>query len=179
MIIIIEICEKYLGRKIGRLHEVGCGIGYLLQDAQKLGIRASGNELNGAACELMQERFKLPVEMCLFEDASVESNSLDVVIMKDYIEHTYHPYQELLKSYELLSSGGVIYLETFHLDCDDFYQQKEHWNMLFWNHTHHFSQKTLEHAVMKAGFTVEWVDAKRSNLMIRLVAKKPSHKNTA
>ena len=43
--------ESYLGRKIGRLHDVGCGVGFLMETAKESGIEVTGNELNKYACD--------------------------------------------------------------------------------------------------------------------------------
>ncbi len=46
---IMSSMENRLGRTIERIHDVGCGVGFFLQDAEARGMKASGNELNAYA----------------------------------------------------------------------------------------------------------------------------------
>ena len=74
--------------------------------------------------------------------------------MNDYIEHSYHPFQDLKKAFELQKAGGILFIQTFHINCKDFDEQKNNWNYLFWNHTYHFSPDTLRNFVLKAGYNI-------------------------
>lgn len=169
---IIDKVERHLGGAATRIHDVGCGIGYLLQAAQRRGIESSGNELNAYAYHVMCERLGLDVYNVNLPELDLPRGTLDAVVMHDYIEHTYHPLADLEAAYRLLRPGGVVFIRTFHIDCRTFDRLRGDWNMLFWSHTFHFSTNTLHKMIEKAGFELTWTDADYENDIITLVASK-------
>ena len=168
----LDSLEDHLGAKIKRLHDVGCGVGFTLRAANERGIESSGNELNGYACEVMKERFGLNVYNDILPELDIESNSVDVITLNDYIEHTYHPFADLKAAFNLLRHGGLVKLTTFHIDCNEFRRLGGDWNCLFWNHVYHFSIKSLENMITKAGFTVIDTNANYGNGEIKVIARK-------
>ncbi len=171
--VIIDQVEKHLGKKVESLHDVGCGVGYLLSAAQERGIEASGNDLNAYACQVMREKQGLTVFNDSLTDLDLSLESLDAVIMHDYIEHTYHPLEDLRTAHGFLSPGGIVHITTFHVDCRTFDRLGKDWNMLFWNHTYHFSTKTLSKMVTEAGFTDLDVTTSYETDLIAMTARKP------
>jgi SAM-dependent methyltransferase len=169
---IVDDIEKHLGSKINRLHDVGCGVGFLLEAARSRGIEATGNDLNGYACRVMKERANLTVYNDILPDLPLQEGSLDAVVMRDYIEHTYHPFRDLKAAHRFLRPGGVIWVETFHVDCRAFDRLRGNWNMLFWNHVFHFSTKSLEDMVVKTGFHTTVVSSSYDAPTIKVIAQK-------
>lgn len=152
--LVIDEIEEYLDREIHYLHDVGCGVGYLLQAAKKRGIEAIGNELNAYACKVMRERFGITVYNDDLPNIPVVPDTQDAVVMNDYIEHAYRPLKDLQAAHSMLREGGVLFVKTFHVDCRAFDRLGGDWNMLFWNHTHHFSSRSLSDMINKAGFRI-------------------------
>lgn len=170
----IDAVQECLGAEVKRLHDVGCGIGLLQQAAQARGIETTGNDLNGYACKVMRERLGLKVYNDILPNLPLEEGSLDAVVMQDYIEHTYHPLEDLKASYRFLRLGGVILIETFHIDCRKFDRLKENWDMLRWNHVFHFSTKSLKDMIMRAGFDIKVVSTRYDRVSIKVIASKPA-----
>ncbi|MBA7627873.1 hypothetical protein ES703_35342 [subsurface metagenome] len=166
---IIDEIEEHWGGKVNRLHDVGCGVGFLLEAARNRGIEASGNDLNRYACKVMKERLGLKVYNDILPSLKIEEGSLDAIVFRDYIEHTYHPLQDLKAAYKFLRPGGVIWIETFHVDCHTFQRLKGDWDMLFWNHVFHFSTKSLQDMVVKAGFVVKHIDGNYNNPLVKVI----------
>ncbi len=73
---IIDEIERHLGSKISRLHDVGCGVGFLLEAARSRGIEATGNDLNGYACRVMKERADLRVYNDILPDLPLQEQRL-------------------------------------------------------------------------------------------------------
>lgn len=170
---VLEHMEMYLKSPITRLHDVGCGIGFQLIAAEDRGITASGNDLNGYACEVMRNRLGLTVYNAEIHETPIPDSALDALIMDDYIEHTYHPRRDLEKAYTLLRPGGVLYLHTFHIGCRQFDDNKLNWNYLFWNHTHHFSVNTMKQMLSSIGYEICELMASYESEEMTVVAKKP------
>jgi len=168
----IEEIESCLDATLKRLHDVGCGVGFLLLAANKKGISVTGNELNKYACKVMKERLGLEVFNEVLENCSIKEGSLDAIEMNDYIEHTYHPLQDLIAAYRFLRKGGIIRIETFHIDSRSYDKYKEKWNMLFWNHVFHFSTQSLLDMIKKAGFSIVSCSSSYENHIMKVVARK-------
>jgi|GEM_PF-2971052 len=169
---IINEIQQYLDTKIKRLHDVGCGIGFLLRVANAKNIIVTGNDLNWYACKVMKERFNLKIYNNVLSKCPIKDCSLDTIVMRDYIEHTYHPLEDLKSAYKLLRKGGIIWIETFNVDCNEFYRLKGDWNMLFWNHVYHFSPNTLKDMVKKAGFDIKSISSNYYQVPLKTIAQK-------
>ena len=169
---IFDTIEMYLGRSIERVHDVGCGVGLLIQDAVNRDMVASGNELNIYAYTVMKERLGLDVYNETLPCIGIKEETLDAVVMRDYIEHTYNPLADLKAAFALLKQDGIIYVETFHIDCATFDRLKGSWNMLFWNHVYHFSKKSLEEMIKTAGFKILDVKTDYNDVLIEIIAQK-------
>jgi 2-polyprenyl-3-methyl-5-hydroxy-6-metoxy-1,4-benzoquinol methylase len=169
---LLDAIQKHLDRPIETLHDVGCGVGFLIQDALARGLRATGNELNGYAHRVMTEDLGLEVWNCNVSEIEGRRDHYDVVVMDDYIEHTYHPYTDMKASHRLLKPEGILYLETFYIDSEPFKLHGDKWRMFTWPHVYHFSRATLQKMVEKAGFTVEDTITKPAKGVIRIFASK-------
>lgn len=169
---IIDRIQKHLDAPIHRLHDVGCGVGFLLRAARDRGINASGNDLNQYAWQVMQERFGLTVYNDSLPRLELPPESVDAVVMRDYIEHSYHPMLDLHAAHKLLRPGGVVYVETFHIDSRPFEELGAGWNMLFWSHTYHYSTKTLSDMVSRAGLAILEVQTSHADTLVRVTARK-------
>ncbi len=169
---IFRLIKKWSSIPITRIHEVGCGVGFFLDDMRRKGISVSGNDLNGYACKIMRERFDLNVHTGNFVEANLPKNSVDVVMMSDYIEHTYHPFEDMCEAYRVLVPEGMLYIHTFIIDSDPFNTKKGRWNMLWWNHVYHFSTQSLVRMAEHAGFIICMVIPNLKKGMIQLIAKK-------
>ena len=169
---ILDEVESYLGERLQSIHDVGCGVGYLVQAAQERGIETTGNDLNAYAWQVMNDRLGLTVYNDTFPNLDLEADTLDAVIMHDYIEHSYHPLEDLKVAYKFLKPGGVLYIETFHIDSHRFDELRENWPMLFWSHTFHFSTKTLSDMVTEAGFRDLDIKSSYQDELVTLLARK-------
>lgn len=171
---LLDLLEQYSDHDIERLHDVGCGVGLTLLAARDRGIEVSGNELNGPAVEAMRERFGLDVHRKRFSETPLEDGSLDAVTMRDFIEHSYHPDNEVETAYRKLAPGGVLWLKTFHTDCRAFDEKGSSWEYLFWNHTNHFSDAGLGRLVKQAGFVDARIRGGYDDIAVDVIARKPS-----
>lgn len=170
--VVLSQIRDVIERPLNSLHDVGCGVGFLLMDAREQGLTVSGNDLNGYACEVMRSRFGLDITCGSFPESKLPTESRDAVTMTDYIEHTYHPDLDLKEAFRVLSPGGAVFVRTFRIDCKAFKEKGADWNMLRWNHVYHFSTDTLRQMIEKAGFIVKKIERPPS-WKITIVGVKP------
>lgn len=169
---VFDRLQGHLSWKLVRVHDVGCGVGHMMETAIKQGMKPSGNELNAYACKVMRERLGYEVYNDILPELPMERGTLDAVVMRDYIEHSYHPKKDLEAAGALLKPGGVIYVESFTVDSRPYEELGPKWHMLHWNHCYHFSNKTFADMVRAAGFEVVEMSAMHENGYIAIYGKK-------
>jgi 2-polyprenyl-3-methyl-5-hydroxy-6-metoxy-1,4-benzoquinol methylase len=95
----------------GRLLDVGCGPGLLLDEARRRGYATVGLELSRSAARHAQHHLGLDVRDVPLE-AFDELGSFDVVVLADVVEHLDDPLAGLDRAARLLRSGGVLCVVT-------------------------------------------------------------------
>jgi SAM-dependent methyltransferase len=111
---------KALARDIapgGRLLDVGCAAGMLLDVARKYCPNLStieGLDISEAAC-IGAKRKGYQVYVSSIEAAELKSDYYDLIYMQQVIEHVHEPAKVLTKLLGALKPGGRLVLETPHL----------------------------------------------------------------
>ncbi|MBW1811016.1 MAG: class I SAM-dependent methyltransferase [Deltaproteobacteria bacterium] len=102
----------------GRLLDVGCSTGTLMEVAQKLGWRIEGLEPNPQAVEsARQSGFEVHQGFFTSEMVSrLPGGGYQGIVMSDVIEHLTHPQRSLRLINRLLAPGGLILVTTPNLE---------------------------------------------------------------
>jgi len=95
----------------GRLLDVGCGHGLLLDEARARGFETVGLELSAQAARHAREGLGLDVREVPFETFE-DDRGFAVVVLADVIEHLDDPLAALDRCAELLAPGGALVLVT-------------------------------------------------------------------
>lgn len=98
-------------RRLGRLLDVGCGVGDFLLAARARGWDVHGVELEQRARELCAER-GLAVSEAPLQPQQFEPASFDLVTSFEVLEHMVFPRTELRSITAVLRPGGLLYLTT-------------------------------------------------------------------
>jgi SAM-dependent methyltransferase len=98
--------------RAGRMLDVGCGHGLLLDEARLRGYDVLGVELSSDGVRHAREALGLPVLQTAFQDAELEPRSFDAIVMTDVFEHLDDPQRALDVCCELLAPGGALVLTT-------------------------------------------------------------------
>jgi 2-polyprenyl-3-methyl-5-hydroxy-6-metoxy-1,4-benzoquinol methylase len=96
-----------------RLLEIGCGMGFLLEEAVRRGFAAQGLEINRWEVEMTRAR-GLNVRAGVLEESSTPSESIDVVCMSHVLEHVQDLRSLLHEVHRVLRPGGVLALSQPH-----------------------------------------------------------------
>ncbi len=96
----------------GKLLDVGCAAGFLVEEANRRGWEASGVDLSPFAIHHARHVLKLEVFHGKLREMRVASNSFRVVIMNDVIEHFEDPLAEAQEVARILEPGGIWLLHT-------------------------------------------------------------------
>lgn len=135
-----------------RLLDVGAGNGTYLLRARSAGWDVLGVEPDASAVEAAL-RAGLNVRQGDITSLTDEQESLDVITLNHVIEHVHDPRAALRKAFELLRSGGLLYIET---PCITSYGHKRfgrHWRGLEPpRHLVLFTWNSLESLLQEVGF---------------------------
>jgi SAM-dependent methyltransferase len=104
-----------IGRHLstGRLLDVGCGHGLLLDEARRMGYDVHGLELSRTAAGYARDVLGLTVdEQAVEAFAANTEREFDVVVLADVVEHLEDPVAALDACAALLADGGVLCVIT-------------------------------------------------------------------
>jgi SAM-dependent methyltransferase len=137
----------------GRVLDVGCGDGKMLERLYKLGWNTVGVEPDHDATYIAQSRAGSDIRHGLLEQARFPNESFDVVIMNHVVEHLLDPFRTLKECCRILKSGGQLYMVTPNTSSFGHTHFGRRWRGLEPpRHLCIFSPTNLQIAVSKAGF---------------------------
>ena len=139
----------------GRLLEIGAACGFLLLAARERGFTVAGVEMSAWASEYARDRYGLDVRTGRLEDLALPSDSYDVVVMADTIEHLTDPRRTLREVRRVLATGGRLLLLTPDIGSLTARIAGTRWWGLLDDHYFYFSRGTLARLLESEGFAVE------------------------
>lgn len=137
----LERIERHRTHR-GRLLDVGCGPGLLLEEARLLGWEAVGMEPSTWGVEEARRRGFL-VHQGLLGDEDLESGSFGAVVASDVVEHVPDPVAFVRTIRDLLEPGGVVLLTTPNVDSLVARTLRRWWWSVLPGHLLYFSPPTL------------------------------------
>jgi len=141
--------------RLGRLLDVGAGLGYFLNAAIRRGWSGAGLETSEFAAAYAQREFALDVRQQTLVDAALPGGAFDLVVMRDVLEHTRDPRAVLRRACFVLRSGGVLALSM-----PNFASLNPRLGGLAWRHLRpaqhlwHFTPECLARLLRECGFEV-------------------------
>lgn len=139
--------------KKGRLLDIGCSAGFLL-NAARFSFEVCGVEPSSWASALGREKFGLDIRTGTVDALDLPKAHFDVVTMVDVIEHVADPSATLRRVHELLADGGVLYLVTPDLRSLSARILGRYWWGLRPAHLYYFDRRTMAALLKAAGFRV-------------------------
>ncbi len=108
---LLDLVERR--RAPGRLLEVGCGHGLLLDEARRRGWEVRGLELSERSAKHGRDRYDLDIREEPFEALGNEEDGCwDAVLMIDVLEHLDDPRAAIERIRKLLAPGGALCVVT-------------------------------------------------------------------
>ncbi|MCA9412419.1 MAG: class I SAM-dependent methyltransferase [Candidatus Omnitrophica bacterium] len=118
----------------GRVLEIGCGTGGLLQRFQKAGWQCEGIEPSPRLRRIAEESFggSVPIHSERIESIEMDLTSIpyDLIVGIDVIEHLPDPVLLPKKCFEWLKAEGTLFLQTPNAGSIRRYLQRESWEQL-------------------------------------------------
>ncbi len=96
----------------GRLLDVGVGRGEMLMAAKEAGWECEGIEPSATFAEYAAKRTGAKIWQQSIEEAELEAESFDVVILTAVLEHVYDPDKVIAKVAKVLRPGGLLFVDV-------------------------------------------------------------------
>lgn len=109
---IVDIERHHPNR--GRLLDIGCATGLLLDAATEAGWQAEGVDVSAYAVETCRAR-GLTAHLGMLEESRFPAGRFDAVVMDDTVEHLPDPRRALEEVHRVLAPGGLFTVNT----CDE------------------------------------------------------------
>ena len=156
---VLDEAEKLLGRK-GRILELGCGRGIVLQEAAKRGWEVRGVEMTE---QFAREADGVDIEVSSVEDCMSLSEKYDIVLLFAILEHVYEPVELLKRCNAALNHEGLLFIDvpneaSLTLKVGNLYSRPWSVNLSPTFAPYHvvgFSPQSLSKALEMSGFGVE------------------------
>ncbi|OGX18468.1 MAG: hypothetical protein A3K83_05615, partial [Omnitrophica WOR_2 bacterium RBG_13_44_8b] len=145
-------------KKQGRLLDVGCATGFLLDEARKRGWEVFGVELSQWAVDYARNQLGLNgVSQTILKNAHFPSSYFDAVALVDAIEHLTDPKGTLEEIRRVLKSDGIICVNTPDISSLASKILRARWWGVKQAHLYYFTGKSLRKMLAESGFIIKKV----------------------
>jgi len=138
----------------GAFLDLGCWVGFMLDEARDHGWRAVGVEPSTWASGLARERFGLDVRTADLAQLDLPQASFEVVHMGDVIEHLPDPGRALDQILGLLAPDGVLALALPDAGSRVARMLGRHWWSVIPTHVHFFTRHSMRKLLTRHGYEI-------------------------
>jgi len=136
----------------GALLDLGCWVGFLLDEARKRGWRVAGVEPSAFAHRYATETLGLDVRNEDLFDAALKPEDFNVVFMGDVIEHLPAAGDALDRVRELLPEGGILAMTLPDSGSRVARVMGRRWWSVIPTHVHYFTRRSVTALLRNHGF---------------------------
>lgn len=148
--------EKF--RKTGKILDVGCGIGYFLEEAKKRGWKVHGTEYTDEAIRICEEK-GIKVSKGKLNPNNYQEEMFDVITSFEVIEHINNPVEEIENFNKILRKDGAVYVTTPNFNSLLRYRLKSKYNIICYpEHLTYYTPTTIKKTFMNSGFSVAKIE---------------------
>ncbi len=140
----------------GTLVDVGCALGFFLDEARSAGWKVAGVDVSPYARDYARDQLELNVYASL--DSVALDNDVNVVSFFQALEHVADPHTALVAAHSLLEAGGTVVIETWDRMSwiarlsGRYWQQVSPPSVLYL-----FDRPTITEMLRRCGFSVRWI----------------------
>ncbi|MDQ3928496.1 MAG: class I SAM-dependent methyltransferase [Chloroflexota bacterium] len=139
----------------GKVLDVGCGRGLLLNKLRERGWETHGTELSEEAAAYAREKLNLPVTAKKLEDAHFASAEFDLVVLWHVLEHVRAPRLMLHEVARILKPGGMLLVAVPNFGSwEARFSGKGWFHLDVPRHLTHFTPRTLKEGLDEAGLDI-------------------------
>ena len=147
---ILDEFEIY--RKNNNLLDIGCGIGYFLEEAKKRGWNTYGTEFTERAIEICKGK-GIQMYSGVLNPDNYQDTTFDVITSFEVLEHINNPSEEISSIRKILRKGGLFFFTTPNFNSLLRYFLKENWNVIAYpEHLSYYTPKTIKRLLKNNSF---------------------------
>lgn len=147
---LLDEFESY--RHTNRMLDVGCGVGFFLEQAKKRGWEVFGTEYSAKAIEICKEKGINTVEGEV-NSRAFHHHDFDVITSIEVLEHLNNPKKEIYEIKNLLRRGGLFYCTTPNFNSLLRLYLKDKYDIISYpEHLSYYTMKTLNKLLTDNGF---------------------------
>ena len=159
--------ERFAPRR-GRLLDVGCGPGFLLEASRREGWTATGVEVSAVAAGRARSAFRADVVASFVGLAG--RGPFDLVVAWHVLEHATDPVALLRRVAAVLVPDGVVAIQVPSFAAlAEFARREQLAQLVCAVHNSYFTEATLRGVVMRAGLAPAWIRDDPSDLMLTAI----------
>lgn len=106
----LKMIRRY--KKSGRVLDIGCAHGFLLEYLKKAGYECFGTDISEYAVEYAKKHFNIPIQLGDIDAINYPENYFDVIVMLDVIEHVRDPLATFERVKKYLKDDGILIVQT-------------------------------------------------------------------
>lgn len=144
--------ESLVGGKPGRVLDVGCGRGLLLEQLRRRGWDVQGTELSEQSAAYPRDVLGIPVHIGDLVDLHFPSDHFDAVVLWHVLEHVPDPAVVLAEVARILRPGGIFLVAVPNFGSLEARLTRDKWFHLdVPRHLNHYTPAVLYRALAGAG----------------------------
>lgn len=109
----VRLARRFGASAASRWLDVGCAVGYTLDEARKSRCKVLGVELSAWAASMARDKLGLPVTHAMREAIASRGEGFDVVSFFQVLEHMPDPVAALTDARACLRTDGLLVVETW------------------------------------------------------------------
>ncbi len=157
-----------LAKKRERLLEIGCGDGFFLLEARRLGVKEVwGVEPSDQARASADPRVQKNIKGGFYRSGMFKKNFFDVICYFQVIDHLPDPLASLKQSFSELREGGIVLCISHNLDASTNKLLGSRSPIIDIEHTYLFNKETITRVCEAAGFKVRRFAALKNTHTLR------------
>jgi SAM-dependent methyltransferase len=108
----LSLVERYAAAGKGKMLDIGCGDGLLLQAGLDRGWQAEGYDVDKETVGRVEKRIGVPIQCGDFTGLDWQDDRYDLVTMHQVLEHLKEPLAYLKIIRNILKQGGVLFIAS-------------------------------------------------------------------
>jgi len=148
---ILRRISRFKSLSGSRILDIGCGPGFLLYEARRLGMDTVGLEISKIYASFGREELNLDIRQTILEEADLPSAGFDVVVCNNLIEHLANPHDFFLELARILAPAGILHILTPNYDGAKEYGNEWPGFHKDFEHIFYFNAASLTYALESCG----------------------------
>lgn len=153
--------------RVGRLLDLGCWVGFLLDEAADRGWRTTGIEPSEFASGYARDRLGLDVRTGELFDTELATGAFDAVVLGDVIEHLPDPGAALDRIAAALAPAGILAMALPDAGSRLARAMGRRWWSVIPTHVHYFTRASIGTLLEARGYGVLQIDTAPKAFTVR------------